>query len=827
MALTKVGSVGIATGISLTGVTTTQDAKVGTGITLSPDGDGYYTGIVTATSYRGDVSNCTGVGQTNFIDAESINVSGITSVGAGITLSPDGDVYATGVSTFKGAASIDGALSVGGDLTIPDNIVHTGDTDTSVRFTGANTIALQTGGTQRLVADSSGFVGIGSVSPVDTAGAGHCLDIQGASATAIYLRNTNRDTGQIDFAASTMTIRTRQATPILFNVNNSERARIDTSGRLLIATTDTDSVSDGEVPKLIIKGTDSTAGAAFVRHSADTGGTGIYLGKSRNATVGSNTIVQDDDELGRITFSGDDGTNINTMGSKIASYVDGTPGANDMPGRLVFYTTADGAASPTERLRINSSGQVVIGTNPTVHADYILHVEKASGETNIKVEGSTSTLGARISLQNNDTTANAYNQYAFNDAGGQSTSAINGINTDQTNNYGELAFLTRNAQGTPPQERVRITKDGNVGINDASPANQLIVKAAGGSGHSCAKVVSGDGNQLLTMQVIQGAEARLGTDSGAPLALYSNGNEYARLQTTGQLTLGTTTDVAPDGFGSKIQVNASNHEGSIQVGRHTANANGPALLFLKTRSGSATPGTGVVSDDDNLGTIRFFGSDGTDTASSAAQIQCHVDASAGTNDMPGRLTFGTTPDGQSSPKESMRIDSYGSLMQSGGHCSGAQMDNYTPGSASMPKFFQSDGNTNTKSGDAWTTVLNVGTSHPTWDLFSIKGSTNFGIWVEVTCYFSQITSGTYGRQRVAYRVQRNGNADFGTSVTDPYDKVVNNNDKFIPTISTSGSGSSMRATFRIQGTGLTNYCQTMYHIRWVCGDNGAEPIMYY
>ena len=112
MALTKVGSVGIATGISLTGITTTQDTKVGTGITLSPDGDVYVTGVVTATSYRGDVSNCTGVGQTNFIDAESLNVSGISTftgqatVGTGITLSPDGDVYVTGVSTFAAVSAL-------------------------------------------------------------------------------------------------------------------------------------------------------------------------------------------------------------------------------------------------------------------------------------------------------------------------------------------------------------------------------------------------------------------------------------------------------------------------------------------------------------------------------------------------------------------------------------------------------------------------------------------------------------------------------------------------------------------------------------------------
>jgi hypothetical protein len=42
--------------------------------------------------------------------------------------------------------------------------------------------------------------------------------------------------------------------------------------------------------------------------------------------------------------------------------VDGTPGTNDMPGRLVFSTTADGAASPTERMRITNAGNVGIGT---------------------------------------------------------------------------------------------------------------------------------------------------------------------------------------------------------------------------------------------------------------------------------------------------------------------------------------------------------------------------------------------------------------------------------------------------------------------------------
>jgi hypothetical protein len=135
------------------------------------------------------------------------------------------------------------------------------------------------------------------------------------------------------------------------------------------------------------------------------------------------------------------------------------------------------ATGGVERIKIDAGGRVSIGNNPTVHTSTKFHVED-TGELNVKFEGSTSTLGARISLQNNDTTANSFSQYAFNDAGGQSTSAIQGINTDQTNNYGEMAFLTRNAQGLPPSERVRIDKDGNVGIGTTSPSAKLQVGGA-------------------------------------------------------------------------------------------------------------------------------------------------------------------------------------------------------------------------------------------------------------------------------------------------------------------------------------------------------------
>ena len=78
--------------------------------------------------------------------------------------------------------------------------------------------------------------------------------------------------------------------------------------------------------------------------------------KSRNATIGSNTIVQDGDSCGDIVWAVSDGSDFISHIAKIEAEIDGTPGSNDVPGRLRFYTTADGAAGPTEHFRISQDG---------------------------------------------------------------------------------------------------------------------------------------------------------------------------------------------------------------------------------------------------------------------------------------------------------------------------------------------------------------------------------------------------------------------------------------------------------------------------------------
>jgi len=107
-------------------------------------------------------------------------------------------------------------------------------------------------------------------------------------------------------------------------------------------------------------GTDaSTAGLALARYSANTSSPVIETFKSRGASVATNAIVQSGDTLGTYIFSGDDGTDF-VQAASITAAVDGTPGTNDMPGRLVFSTTADGAATPTERMRLDNNGRLTL-----------------------------------------------------------------------------------------------------------------------------------------------------------------------------------------------------------------------------------------------------------------------------------------------------------------------------------------------------------------------------------------------------------------------------------------------------------------------------------
>ena len=133
---------------------------------------------------------------------------------------------------------------------------------------------------------------------------------------------------------------------------------------MLVGTDTARAVGGNTSKKLEIESTDASSALSITRNSANDSPTILSFGKSRSASNGGTTVVQSGDLIGEIQFAGADGTDLVTKAATITGIVDGTPGSNDMPGRLIFSTTADGAASPTERLRITKDGAIgIAGAN--------------------------------------------------------------------------------------------------------------------------------------------------------------------------------------------------------------------------------------------------------------------------------------------------------------------------------------------------------------------------------------------------------------------------------------------------------------------------------
>jgi hypothetical protein len=173
---------------------------------------------------------------------------------------------------------------------------------------------------------------------------------------------------------------------------------IDSGGNVIKGNDTAVLYSSGVNPQIQL----NIAGAGTMgisRWSANTANNALVFLKSRGATIGDFTSVTSGDNLGSVNFYGTDGT-AGILAARIESAVDGTPGLNDMPGRLVFSTTADGASTPTERMRINSAGSVGIGASYLT--GYNLRIEKT-------LTGSTSASGiAQDSTIQSDVTTEVY-----------------------------------------------------------------------------------------------------------------------------------------------------------------------------------------------------------------------------------------------------------------------------------------------------------------------------------------------------------------------------------------------------------------------------------
>ncbi len=146
----------------------------------------------------------------------------------------------------------------------------------------------------------------------------------------------------------------------------------------------------GQFPLVQINRNSAVAGV-FMGNWSSTGTSApqTVLAKSKSGTVNAFGAVANNDVVGEHWFVADDGDQF-IPAALIRAEIDGTPGNNDMPGRLIFATTADGAQTVTERLRISQAGVV----------------ELASGE--LRVGGDQGGAAGKTTLTNtSDLTANS------------------------------------------------------------------------------------------------------------------------------------------------------------------------------------------------------------------------------------------------------------------------------------------------------------------------------------------------------------------------------------------------------------------------------------
>ena len=293
---------------------------------------------------------------------------GTTSAGANLHVSSTGDTIARVTSADGNGAFLDL-----GDASDPDG--------GRIVYDSASNLAFSTASSERLRIDSSGRVLLGTTSDVSGStdsklqviSSGGARLALGRDDTSVQSGNTIGDIqfyandqgsqdriGSIRCTATSGHTATSKPTNLLFETTNNasvtpaEAMRIDNGGRLLIGY----SSNEGASRKLQVSATGSGSGIEVFRYaSGASAAPSILLSKSKSDTLGTNTLVSNNHKVGSLQFRGADGSAFR-QAAEIFVEIDGTSGASDMPGRLVFACTPDGSTSSTERVHIRQDGQL-------------------------------------------------------------------------------------------------------------------------------------------------------------------------------------------------------------------------------------------------------------------------------------------------------------------------------------------------------------------------------------------------------------------------------------------------------------------------------------
>ena len=443
----------VVTGLGATigGITTffgdINFGAAGVGGTVTTLGHAEFAGVVTASSYRGDGSQLTGVDSSNLIDSGDTNRVAANTSG----------IVVTGIAT------------VTGDVSIADKIIHTGDTNTAIRFPAADTFTVETSGSERVRVNSSGDIGITSTSPRAK------LDIKdGGTSQDVILRVSADDSNPYALVVGNDDFNRTSNRGFAFwvgtdKVHHIEARTSTTNSENEIVVSAGDAISfrtNVSEERLRVSG----VGTVMLRANQGTAETNIIRFEDTDTSAAANQ------KFGQLQWYSNDasGAGACVKGEIYVAAQDTTP-----DGYMVFATHDGGSSTvATERMRIISDGRIGVGTDKDFNAGSMTLFAAAAGEGT-----ATGQLELKDTANFNATPTGGIIFSGRHTAG--STAIFAGIrgfksNTGDGDVDGSLAFDIRK-EGGAAYEAMRINEDGEVNIGPgADPRKRLDITGPDG-----------------------------------------------------------------------------------------------------------------------------------------------------------------------------------------------------------------------------------------------------------------------------------------------------------------------------------------------------------
>jgi len=685
--------------------TITLPNVTGTVLTTGDTGTVTSTMIVDGAIVNADINAAAEIAVSKLANGTARQLLQTDSLGSGVEFTSNVDVPGTldvtGASTLDstlavtGATTVTGVINANGKVKFPAGTVtapsfHFGtDTNTGLYHPAADKVAITTGGTQRVIVDSAGNVGIGTSSP-NAASGDKALHIHsslssGTRGACLHLTTNSSGTGSSDGAEinlidNDLKIFNKESGIIYFGTSNAERMRIDSSGRVGIGTSSpganlevtgpTGIATDG-VPTLYLNrapSVGSTSDIALqanavirsedsIRNVVNDGGVfGWWIGGTDNkaGTAGATEVVRiaSDGKVGigdtnpsyPLCVYGDNISQVVSVESSKANArikftdVNSTNGAfvSGKGDALAFET-----AGNNERMRIDSSGKVGIGTtSPSAQ----LEVTSASSEVLLLLNGAS----AKNVYADIDADANRRGVIRFQSAGTSQWSVGRG---DSDELAASSFHISRGSSGGNNAKFV-IDSSGNVGIGTTSPGNKLHVVDSGATGirSQSESAQATDTNKAL--QVSNG-------DTTDTFNVSYKGQGYF----AGNVGIGTTSPGSYSSYASNLVVNEAGNAG-ISISSTDSSSNVSSIHF----TGGTTRRHYIEATNGSNGNFVFqTGGTGPFRFLDSTSERMRIDGS-------GRVGIGTT-----SPSSKLHVngtitDSIGPLRRLGQNI---QSSNYT------------------------------------------------------------------------------------------------------------------------------------------------------